>query len=319
MHMMGGTPPRAIAINWRRALIAAPLLAFVLAATWWFAVRDDASASTPRAMLVDPPPSAAASDVGVRKGQLARDFIVTSPEGETFRLSDLRGKPVVINFWATWCTSCLTEMPQLADVQREFGPGNLHVVAINTGESSSEARRFIEGLGADAFLYGMDPTLTLSDAYGVFGLSTSVFVDADGVIRATYVGQMDQELMREYVRAAGAGIDGAEPPPKLRLPGTVEARSSVVTVSDDGHGRATFESRRLRCDDTYCARGAIDVLSRSGGVLNLAYDPAHEPPRLEVEFEPQVASLEQVAQTLAAALEASGDPLYEHPVELRYE
>jgi hypothetical protein len=130
---------------------------------------------------------------------------------------------------------------------------------------------------------------------------------------------MDQELMREYVRAAGAGVDAAEPPPKLRLPGTVEARSNVVRVSDAGHGRVIFESRRLRCDDTYCARGAVDLLSRSGGVLGAAYDPAHEPPRLEVDFEPQVASLETVARTLASALESSGDPLYEQPVELRYE
>lgn len=312
------TTPWTITINWRRGLIAAPLLALVLAATWWFTVRGDASATTPRAVLLDPPPSAAARDVGVRKGQLARDFMATSPEGETFRLSDLRGKPVVINFWATWCTSCLTEMPHLAEVQREFGPENLHVVAINTGESSAEARRFIERLEPDSFLYGMDPTLALSDAYGVFGLSTSVFVDAEGVIRATYTGQMDQELMREFARAAGAGISAPEPPPKLRLPGTVEARTSILYVSDDGHGRASFESRRLRCDDTYCAREAIDLLARTGGVLATAYDPAHEPPRLDIEFEPQVISLQMLADTLASVLESSGDPLYEQPVELRY-
>lgn len=306
-------------IDWRRLLVAAPMLVLALFAVWWLAGRTGADAATPRAVLADPPPSAASADVGVRQGHLARDFIVGSPDGETFRLSDLRGKPVVVNFWATWCTSCLTEMPELAEVQREFGADNVHVLALNTGESSSRAAEFIDSLDAAAFYYGMDPTLSVTDAYGVFGLSTSVFIDADGVIRATYVGQLDQELMREYIRSATEGVDGRAPPPKLRLPGSVEARTSVLIVIDLGYGEAEFRSRRLRCDDTYCADQSIDLLGRTGGVLGIRYEHTNDPPAATVTFEPDLVSLEALASTLAGILEASEDPLYEHAVQLKYD
>ena len=88
--------------------------------------QNDAAATTPRAALAD---TAAVGEAkaGVVKGSTARDFTATTADGGTVRLSDLRGKPVVINFWATWCTSCLVEMPELKAVQAEFGAENVAV------------------------------------------------------------------------------------------------------------------------------------------------------------------------------------------------
>lgn len=122
-----------------RLLIAGPILALLAVGLFVLLRQNDAAATTPRAALAD---TAAVGEAkaGVVKGSTARDFTATTADGGTVRLSDLRGKPVVINFWATWCTSCLIEMPELKAVQAEFGAENVVVLAVNSGESRGRRR-----------------------------------------------------------------------------------------------------------------------------------------------------------------------------------
>ncbi|MEX0750930.1 MAG: TlpA disulfide reductase family protein, partial [Dehalococcoidia bacterium] len=185
-------------VDWRRLALAAPLLVIAGVALYALVLRGDASAGTRRALLADTPPGIEDS-VGVRQGQLARDFVAVSPDGTEVRLSDLRGTPVIINFWASWCTSCLAEMPEFHDLQQRIGVDNLQVVAINTGESADTAQEFVEKLGVDTFRIALDPTLVVADAYGVFGMPTSIFLDADGVVRATYAGHIPGDTLEEFV------------------------------------------------------------------------------------------------------------------------
>lgn len=300
-------------IDWRRLLVALPVLAVLGFALFWLLRDSDATASTPKAVLLDTP-SSTTQQVGVQKGRIARDFVATDVDGESVRLSDLRGTPLVINFWATWCTSCLAEMPDLKDVQAEFGAENLLVVAVNSGESVADAREFIDELDAESFLYAMDPSLAVTDAYGVLGLSTSVFVDAEGVIRATYVGQLSKEQMREFAQAAIAGDDAAEAPVRFRLPGTVEARTSVLVVEDIGDGVLRITSRRLRCDDSFCATAIVDEFERVAGVSRVTRDLAADPPFIEVEFDDVATSRDELLRALASLVDAGGDPLYQSAV-----
>jgi thiol-disulfide isomerase/thioredoxin len=225
---------------------------------------------------------------------------------------------VVVNFWATWCTSCLAEMPDLKAVQEEFGPENVTVLAVNSGESFEDAEEFLEWLDAPEFVAVFDPSLAVTDAYGVVGLSHTVFVDADGVIRSTYTGQLTPDLMREYVQDALDASTSAEAPFKLRLPGTVEARTSVLRVEVIADGEVAISGRRLRCDDSFCASDALDLLRPLPGITAIGTDLAADPPTVTIEFEGATTNARAVAEALASLLAQMGDPLYQHPITIEY-
>lgn len=300
-------------IDWRRLALAAPLLAATAAAIYFLVLRDDAAADTPRAGLVDTP-SGIVSDVGVQKGELARDFTGTAPDDRSVRFSDLRGAPAIINFWATWCTSCLVELPAFKAVQEEFGAERLHVLAVNAGEGAGTARGFLEELDAPAFRIAMDPTLVVSDAYGVFGLPTTVFVDADGVIRAVYTGQLTRELMREYVEATFSSTTVDEPPPRVRLVTTV-ARDRELEAREISDGVLQLRSKSLRCDDSYCSEPAVESFAAEPGVSRVERYLSEDPARIVVRFESPTRS-DALIERMAQALSELEDPLYERELEV---
>jgi thiol-disulfide isomerase/thioredoxin len=292
--------------------MAVPVLAIVGVGAYLVIPRG-ADASTPRAVLVDTPPGTVPK-VGVKKGQLSRDFVGIGPDGTPVRLSDLRGKPTIINFWATWCGSCVAELPDLKAVQEEVGAPGLNVVVVNAGENSAAAQRFLKTLDAPAFHVGMDPTLVVADAYGVFGLPQSVFVDADGVVRAVYTGQLSKELMQQYVQAASTGTDGPAAPTKIRLITTV-ARDHTLEIRTPGKGVVDLRSKSLRCDESYCATAVIDSLAQADGVRGVDRILNEDPPRILVTFDgPRTA--DDVAASLSEALNKLGDPLYSRPLEI---
>ncbi len=298
-------------VDVRRLILAVPLLAAIAIGGWWLTGRG-ADQATPRAVLARTP-GAAGMPVGVQKGELARDFIGHAPDGTAVHLSDLRGRPTIINFWATWCASCALELPDLKAVQRSIGPGRLNVVAVNAGEDNGAATSFLRTLDANAFRVAMDPTLVVADAYGVFGLPRSVFVDSSGVVRAIYTGQLSQELMRQYVAAASAGDTAPDAPPKVRLITTV-ARDHVLQVHAMASDAVEFRSKSLRCDDTYCSGAALDALAASGGVISIDRFLSEDPPRIVVRFNAAATRADTVSQSLAAQLNVHADPLYERPL-----
>jgi thiol-disulfide isomerase/thioredoxin len=306
-------------VNARRLLIAVPVLVALAVAVFLLVDREDATATTPKAVLLETEAPAAGSDVGVRQGQVARDFSAALPDGTDVRLSELRGTPVIVNFWATWCTSCLAEMPDLKAVQDEFGAEQVEVLAVNSGESFGDAGEFMRWLDAPDFLFAFDPSLAVTDAYGVVGLSHTVFVDADGVITSTYTGQLTADLMREYTRDAIASTISAEAPFKLRLPGTVEARNSTLVVEETAAGEVRISGRRLRCDDTFCAAPAVDALREQGAIIDLTSTLEADPPSVLVEFDAVSIDARGVGEALAALVDGLEDPLYQHPIVVEVE
>jgi thiol-disulfide isomerase/thioredoxin len=292
--------------------VTTPLIAGVIALLV-IVTRDGGTADTPRATLVDTP-DGVTSDVGVRTGELGRDFSARSPDGTLVRLSELRGRPTIINFWATWCTSCLAELPDFKALQREVGAENLNVLAVNAGEGAGDAREFLEELRADAFYVGMDPTLVVADAYGVAGLPTSVFLDADGVIRGVYAGHLRGKDMRAYLDAARSGDDALEPEPQIRLVTTV-ARDHILEVDNLSDGRVDFRAKSLRCDDSYCATDAITKALNVPGIVFAELRSGDDPPRLKVGYDGTI-TLHEVTSLVAEVLSELADPLYERPLEI---
>ncbi len=114
-------------------------------------------------------------------GKAAPDFNLQTIDGKTLRLSDFRGKAVVVNFWATWCQPCKIEMPWFVELQKQYGPSGLQILGINADEdtSAAELAEFAKGLGVNyPVLLGKEE---VEQAYGgIQFLPVTIYVDREG-------------------------------------------------------------------------------------------------------------------------------------------
>lgn len=96
-------------------------------------------------------------------------------------LEAYRGKYILLNFWATWCAPCRKEMPQLSELQAEFGGEDFEVVTIATGRNSPEGiKKFFAEIGVDNLPRHQDPRQAMASQMGVFGLPITVLIDPEG-------------------------------------------------------------------------------------------------------------------------------------------
>jgi thiol-disulfide isomerase/thioredoxin len=139
-------------------------------------------------------------DMAGRVGAVAPDFEWNAPDGSTRTLGDLRGKVVVINFWATWCRDCRVEMPALNSVARD---SDAVFLAVDMLEDGARARSFFDQLRLDH----LDPLIDLDGQttyrYGFVGLPMTYFIDAQGVVRHIERGAVtDQNEIRAAIAKA---------------------------------------------------------------------------------------------------------------------
>jgi len=121
------------------------------------------------------------------KPKVADDFTIATATGQTFRLSAQRGRPVFINFWATWCPPCLEEMPALEKLWRKQKDAGFVMLAVTVDANPKLATPFIEKHGF-TFTVGLDPKMELANTYGVRALPSSFVVDRDGRLTAVAIG-----------------------------------------------------------------------------------------------------------------------------------
>jgi len=128
-------------------------------------------------------------------GSLAPDFALQTLDGKTVRLSDFRGQPVLLNFWATWCGPCRLEMPA---IQERYNDGAFEVLAVNFDESAALVRRFAEELNLSLPIV-LDPGGQVQELYRVRGYPTSFLVDEDGVVRFLHIGEINSQTIDSYL------------------------------------------------------------------------------------------------------------------------
>ncbi len=142
------------------------------------------------------------------QGTVAPDFELKSTDGKTVRLSDYRGKAVLLNFWATWCPPCKIEMPWFVDLQKQYGDQGLQVIGVSMDDDADKNAGKIADFAKQmnlnyVVLLGND---RVGDAYGgIEGLPTSFFIGRDGKIISYVPGLVSHSEIEENVKKALAG------------------------------------------------------------------------------------------------------------------
>ena len=132
-------------------------------------------------------------------GDLAYDFALTDVEGNLVQLSHLSGKPVIINFWATWCGPCLVEMPELEAAYQAYQDEGLVILALDQQESAEDVAQFFNEMEL-SFTAVLDEEGLISELYGVANiLPTTFFINGDGEITAIHRGPMTQAVIDGYL------------------------------------------------------------------------------------------------------------------------
>lgn len=145
----------------------------------------------------------------VQPGKRAPEIDLTTLSGGRIELSKLRGNPVIVSFWGTWCPPCRKEFPELVRVQAKYAARGLYVVAVNGRDqerSTKEVQQFVDAF-AVSFPIALDRRGSVRRAYRIRGQPATIFIDGSGVIRKVHTGWIDPEEL-------DSGIELILPPAK---------------------------------------------------------------------------------------------------------
>ena len=117
--------------------------------------------------------------------------------GPDVNLADFRGKPLVVNFWATWCAPCVKEMPEFQKASEAFGD-KVALLGVDVEDAPPNAEPFVERLGID-YPMAIDPRRELYRDVGNVGMPTTLLVDADGIVRYRHTGGLDLAELKSLV------------------------------------------------------------------------------------------------------------------------
>jgi len=138
-------------------------------------------------------------------GTAAIDFDLRSMDGSSVGLATFRGKPLMMNFFASWCDPCREEMPLINEIAARSGKDGYAVLGIAVEDSRAAIMQYAQEAKL-VFPIGLDLNSTVKRAYRIFGPPATFFIDAQGTIRDVVIGPMTAERAREGLKKAGATL-----------------------------------------------------------------------------------------------------------------
>lgn len=166
--------------------IAAGLLIAMMAIAMFQAFDKNDEASTKADAAVD----------GLKAGVKAPDFELKTLTGETVKLSEFKGKKVMLNFWATWCGPCKAEMPDMQQLSTEVGE-DVAILAVNI-DPQLDVQGFVDENGI-TFPILLDTDDTVNSIYQIVAIPTTYFIDSNGIIQDVFRGAMPHDAMVQYL------------------------------------------------------------------------------------------------------------------------
>ena len=141
------------------------------------------------------------SQLPLQPGAAAPDFTLKQLAGGDASLSDFRGRPVLVNFWATWCKPCRAEMPEIISAYQAHRDAGLEVLAVNLTdqESMKDVRKFTAEVGLP-FTVLLDQKGAVRERYGLIAVPTSIFIDSAGAIRTINSGPINSSALDRGLR-----------------------------------------------------------------------------------------------------------------------
>lgn len=133
---------------------------------------------------------------GLRVGEKAPDFELKTLDGKTAKLSDYRGKKVILNFWATWCPPCKAEMPDIQKYHQEAGD-SVVILAVNI-DPQYDVQKFVRDTNV-TFPVLLDSKDEVNTLYRILTIPTTYFIDEKGIIRSKHLSVMTVETIREHI------------------------------------------------------------------------------------------------------------------------
>ena len=139
-------------------------------------------------------------------GHPAPDFELASPDGEIYKLSDFKGQPVILNFWATWCGPCRAEFPEFQEAAVD-NADSLVIIGINntTADQADQVPGFLEEFGI-TFPIVLDETGETVKTYRIIGLPTTVFIDSNGIVNEVFTGPLNKAYIESKISELEAGL-----------------------------------------------------------------------------------------------------------------
>ena len=139
---------------------------------------------------------------GLEKGQIAPNFTLETLTGETVTLADFKGKKVILNFWATWCPPCRTEMPHFQDYYEQYAErDNVVILAANAtynDKGADHVQKFVNSFDL-TFPILLMPEDSIFKRYEILSLPSTFMIDTEGRIQYHITGALDEKAIREYV------------------------------------------------------------------------------------------------------------------------
>ncbi|REK76898.1 redoxin domain-containing protein [Paenibacillus paeoniae] len=139
--------------------------------------------------------------VGLNSGNAAPDFTLSTPEGKDIKLSDLQGKKVILNMWASWCPPCIDEMPYLQAYYDDHQAEGVEVIAVNLTQAENnedDVMRFIKDFEL-SFPVVLDRESRVANMYQVRTIPTTFILDSDGKVEQKIIGPLTYEMIDELM------------------------------------------------------------------------------------------------------------------------